>query len=55
MQTDLGNAGARFFGMEEAFTPQKMSVDGVVKVVDEATREKTSGQFPDFEGGEFPW
>jgi norsolorinic acid ketoreductase len=32
-QTDLGNSGARFFGMEEAVVPVKDSVEGIVKVV----------------------
>lgn len=55
MQTDLGNKGAAFFGMKEATTPTKDSVEGLVKAIDGATREKTSGHFPDFEGGEFAW
>jgi norsolorinic acid ketoreductase len=32
-QTDLGNSGARFFGMEEAVVPVKDSVEGIIKVV----------------------
>lgn len=55
VQTDLGNSGAAFFGMKEATTPAEDSVKGLVKVIDGATREKTSGHFPIFEGGEFAW
>lgn len=55
VQTDLGNIGARAFGLTEAETPMEESVDGLVKVIDGATREKTSGRFVTFEGVEFPW
>ena len=51
----MGNDGAAYFGMKEATTPTKDNVGGLVKVIDAATREKTSGHFPDFEGGEFAW
>ena len=55
VQTDLGNTGAAFFGMKEATTTIGDSVEGLTKVIDNATREKTSGHFPDFEGGEWAW
>jgi hypothetical protein len=32
-QTDMGNAGAKFFGMDQAILPVKDSVEGLVKVV----------------------
>lgn len=51
----MGDEGAAYIGMKEATTPTKDSVDGLVKVIDVATSEKTSGHFPDFEGGEFAW
>lgn len=54
MQTDLGD-GANFFCMEKATTPTKESVAGLVKVVDGATREKTSGRLGAFDRGEFAW
>ena len=41
--------------MKEATTPTKESVSGLIKAIDGATREKTGGHFPDFEGGEFAW
>ena len=55
VQTEMGNGGAAFFGMKEATTTTKESVNGLVKVIDGATRENTGGHFPDFEGGEFAW
>ena len=33
VQTDMGNTGAQFFGMEKAFTEVKDSVAGTVKLV----------------------
>lgn len=32
-QTDMGNAGAKYFGFEQAFVTVKDSVEGIVKVV----------------------
>jgi hypothetical protein len=32
-QTDMGNAGARFYGMEKAYTPVEEAVAGGVKAV----------------------
>ncbi|KAM3066042.1 hypothetical protein ACMFMG_010619 [Clarireedia jacksonii] len=56
VQTDMGNAGARRFGMEKAVTTIEDSVDFISKTVNEATREKTSGRFCSMEGaGEFPF
>ena len=55
VQTDLGNAGARFFGMKEATTTIADATNYVVKTIDDATREKTSGHFPTIEGGDFAW
>ena len=51
----MGNAGARFFGMKEAYLPVKDSVAGIVAQVDGATREKTSGHFKIWDDTEFPW
>lgn len=55
VQTDMGNTSANIFGMDQATTPIDECVVGMVKVIDEATREKTGGKFPIWEGGEFPW
>ena len=41
--------------MKEATTTIRESVEGMVKVIDSATREETSGHFPIWEGGEFAW
>ncbi|KUJ14229.1 NAD(P)-binding protein [Mollisia scopiformis] len=55
VQTDMGNTGAQLVGMKEATTPIDDCVAGMLKIIDESTREKTSGRFPIWEGGEFPW
>ncbi|KAH8884936.1 aflatoxin biosynthesis ketoreductase nor-1 [Thozetella sp. PMI_491] len=49
-QTDMGNAGAKRFGMETAFVTVKDSVDGITKRLDGATREETSGNFYSYAG-----
>lgn len=51
----MGNTGAQKVGMKEATTPIDECVAGMLKVIDESTREKTGGRFPIWEGGEFPW
>ena len=51
----MGNAGAITFGMKEAITTIKDSVNGLVVQIDGATREKTSGHFVMFTGEEFAW
>ncbi|KAL8728919.1 MAG: hypothetical protein Q9166_005086 [cf. Caloplaca sp. 2 TL-2023] len=45
VQTDMGNTGARLFGMKEAPVPTKDSVAGVVAQIDAATKENGSGTF----------
>lgn len=50
----MGNAGAKAGGLESAPTTTEDSVNGIVKVIDEATREK-SDKFMTFEGKEIPW
>jgi norsolorinic acid ketoreductase len=55
VQTDMGNNGARRVGMEKAFTEVDVCVSGLVSIMDEATREKTSGHFCTWDGGEFAW
>lgn len=52
----MGNAGAKEYGLESAPVTLENSVKGVLKRVDEATREKTSGTFQDFENEQaWPW
>ncbi|CAF1366140.1 unnamed protein product [Adineta steineri] len=55
VQTDMGNPFAKDVGLDEAPVTIQDSVQGQLKVIDEATREKTSGRFWDFEGKELPW
>ncbi|PQE08895.1 Short-chain dehydrogenase reductase SDR protein [Rutstroemia sp. NJR-2017a BVV2] len=55
VQSDMGNTGARRFGMEEAFITIEGSANFIVKTIDESTREKTSGHFPSIDGGDFPF
>ncbi|CAF4034508.1 unnamed protein product [Adineta steineri] len=55
VQTDMGNHYATSVGLDEAPVTVEESVQGQLKVIDEATREKTSGRFWDFEGKELPW
>lgn len=51
----MGNDNAKSFGMEQAFVTVEDSTKGVVAVIDNATRESTSGKFPGWSGEEFPW
>ncbi|KAL8748420.1 MAG: hypothetical protein Q9184_007314, partial [Pyrenodesmia sp. 2 TL-2023] len=55
VQTDMGNTGARKFGMGEAPLPTKDSVAGIVAQIDAATKEKGSGTFGGWNGEAFPW
>ena len=51
----MGNEGAKSFGMEKASETIEASTAGLVAVIDNATRESTSGKFPGWSGEEFPW
>ncbi|BGP51681.1 hypothetical protein JCM10450v2_007631 [Rhodotorula kratochvilovae] len=55
VQTDLGNAGAKMFGMEEAPFTLKESVESTLRIMDGATREKSGGRFWDYTGEELTW
>jgi len=56
VQTDMGSAGAGVAGMKEAPLTVEQSVDGITKLVDEATRDTHSGKFWSAENGtEIPW
>ncbi|KAI0110609.1 NAD(P)-binding protein [Hypoxylon sp. NC0597] len=55
VQTDMGNEGAKIFGLDEAIIRVDDAVNFVVNQIDSATREKTSGRFPCINGGETEW
>ncbi|KAL4963350.1 NAD(P)-binding protein [Aspergillus stella-maris] len=56
VQTESGNRSARAMGLPQAPNPQRQSVDGILGLVDSATREKTSGKFFNvIDGTEIPW
>jgi len=54
VQTDMGNAGAKAFGFEKAELLLEESVNGMIKVIEDAT-EATSGRFMIYNGTESPW
>ncbi|KAJ7643839.1 aflatoxin biosynthesis ketoreductase-like protein nor-1 [Roridomyces roridus] len=49
VQTDLGNAGAVANGMPQAPNTVERCITGILNRVDNATKEKTSGKFLNFE------
>jgi norsolorinic acid ketoreductase len=55
VQTDMGNIAARDIGLEKAFIEVDECIRGLVSIIDEATRERTSGHFLTWDGGEFAW
>ncbi|CAG8878138.1 unnamed protein product [Penicillium nalgiovense] len=55
VQTDMGNAGAQAVGFEKAFQAVEESVGGIVKTIDEGTRESVGAQFRVWDGSQFPW
>ncbi|KAF7589409.1 hypothetical protein BBP40_004313 [Aspergillus hancockii] len=55
VQTDLGNRGAVTFGFEQAAITIDDSVRGVVKVIDDSTRETHSGRLWKYDGSQEPW
>ncbi|KAH8683069.1 hypothetical protein BGZ60DRAFT_210621 [Tricladium varicosporioides] len=55
VQTDMGDAGAANFGLEKAEITVEESVKGLVKVIQEATREKTSGKLMMLDGSVCSW
>ncbi|KAJ6164161.1 hypothetical protein N7470_002833 [Penicillium chermesinum] len=54
-QTDMGNAGGQAVGLEKAFQTVEESVGGIVKTIDEGTRESVGGQLRVWDGSQFPW
>jgi norsolorinic acid ketoreductase len=55
VQTEMGNYGAKVFGMEKADITLQESIDGLLKVFDQASREGTGGKFLDYTGAEVAW
>ncbi|KAI1262706.1 NAD(P)-binding protein [Xylariaceae sp. FL1019] len=55
VQTELGNWCAREWGLEKAPYTVEESVKGMMKVMDNATRENESGKFLRLDGTEIPW
>ncbi|CAF1164435.1 unnamed protein product [Rotaria sp. Silwood1] len=55
VQTDMGNAGVKAIGLDQAPVTIEDSVQGQLKIIDGATREKTSGRFWSFDGKELVW
>ena len=51
----MGNAGAQAVGLEKAFQTVEESVGGIVKAIDEGTRESVGGQLRVWDGSQFPW
>lgn len=51
----MGDAGAANFGLEKAEITVEESVKGLVKVIQEATREKTSGKLMMLDGSVCSW
>ncbi|KAJ5872208.1 uncharacterized protein N7529_004561 [Penicillium soppii] len=55
VQTDMGNAGAQAAGLEKAFQTVEEIVGGIVKSIDEGTRESVGAQLRVWDGSQFPW
>ncbi|KAI0434029.1 hypothetical protein F5Y09DRAFT_297529 [Xylaria sp. FL1042] len=56
VQTDGGNRAARGMGLPQAPHTKKQATDGILSLIDNGTREKTSGKFFDgITGAEIPW
>ncbi|KAI1133940.1 NAD(P)-binding protein [Hypoxylon sp. FL0543] len=52
---EMGNGGAKIFGLDEAVIKVDEPVNLVVDQIDSATRETTYGRFPCINGGETEW
>ena len=51
----MGNTAAVGVNMEEAPTPLEEGVEGIIRQLDKATRQETSGKFVAFDGEINPW
>ncbi|KAL1305038.1 hypothetical protein AAFC00_003936 [Neodothiora populina] len=54
-QTDLGNTGARAFGMEQAPVTVEESCGNMVPLIEGATKETHGGRLIDYQGDELAW
>ncbi|KAL9121694.1 MAG: hypothetical protein Q9187_001745 [Circinaria calcarea] len=55
VQTDLGNAGAQYFGMKEAATTLEDSCDGMVSLIEKATKATHGGRMWGHKGEALTW
>ncbi|KIW13107.1 hypothetical protein PV08_08294 [Exophiala spinifera] len=55
VQTEMGNESARSFGLTEAPTTIEGSITGLMKLIDESTRESHSGKFASYDGTFIPY
>jgi norsolorinic acid ketoreductase len=55
VQTEMGNNGARVFGLEKAFLTVKESCDGMVELFDSAKKESHGGKFWNYDGKPEGW
>ncbi|AEO70842.1 uncharacterized protein THITE_2147584 [Thermothielavioides terrestris NRRL 8126] len=55
VQTDLGNAGAQYFGLPQAYTTLDDSCDGMMRVFAETSKEKHGGKMAQFDGNIWEW
>ncbi|EXJ55060.1 uncharacterized protein A1O5_12799 [Cladophialophora psammophila CBS 110553] len=55
VRTDMGDSGARVFGLEHAPDSLLDSCDGMIKLFDEATKETHGGKLWQYDGIQLPW
>ncbi|KAI2627078.1 hypothetical protein GGS26DRAFT_592697 [Hypomontagnella submonticulosa] len=55
VQTDLGDHAAHSVGVEKAAITVKESTEGVIKVIDAATRDTHGGKLWRYDGVEIAW
>ncbi|KAK7702212.1 hypothetical protein SLS64_009790 [Diaporthe eres] len=55
VQTEMGNASARLLGLEKAFIGVDESCDGIVQVIDAATKDSHGGKLWDNDGKQLTW
>ncbi|KAJ5505703.1 hypothetical protein LT330_001654 [Penicillium expansum] len=56
VQTESGNKSARAMGLPQAPNSQRQSIDAILGLIDNASRETTSGKFFNvIDGTEIPW
>jgi hypothetical protein len=53
--TDLGNLGATNIGLKEAPVSVKESTDGIIQIVDKASKDTHGGTFWEYNGQPYPW